>query len=108
MSVFRSMLAVAAALAFGTAQGAARDLPGFNEMDKNDYGALTKAEAAGNPELLARYNEVDEDGNGNLTRYEYMKSLAKEEFRSLRERVADWVDPGDKAGSSAGSSKTSR
>lgn len=108
------MLAVAAALAlaFGTAHGAGenkpRDLPGFREMDKNDDGALTRAEAAGNPELLTRFKEVDEDGDGNLSRYEYMKSLAKEEFKSLRDRVADWIDPADQPGSGAGSSKPSR
>lgn len=113
MGAFRSLLAAAAALAlaFGVAQGAdnkSRDLPGFNEMDKNDDGDLTRAEAAGNPELLARFKEVDGDGDGNLTRYEYMKSLAKQDFKSLRDRVADWIDPDDQSGSSAGSSASGR
>ena len=111
MRVVRWMWAATAALAlvFGSAQGAGenkpRDLPGFKEMDKNDDGALTKAESAGNPELQARFAEVDEDGDGDLTRYEYYKSLAKEEFTSLRDRVSDWIDPGD---TSAGSGKSSR
>jgi hypothetical protein len=102
------MLAAAAAtmLFAGAAQGAdpskPRDLPGFREMDKNDDGALTRAEAAGNPQLLERFKEVDEDGDGNLSRYEYFKSLAKEEFTSLRERVADWIEPGGAGASSAG------
>ena len=103
MSFFRMILTASAAMmvVVGGAQAAGeakpRDLPGFREMDKNDDGALTRTEAAGNPELLARFKEVDEDGDGNLSRYEYFKSLAKEEFTSLRERVADWIDPGGAA-----------
>jgi hypothetical protein len=96
----------AAILAAGTVHAAgepkARDLPGFREMDINDDGALTRDEAAPNPELLSRFKEVDEDGSGTVSRYEYYKVLAKEEFRSLRERVADWIDPG---GSAAGSGR---
>ena len=108
MPLFRAMLATSAAMmlvlgpAHSSGESKPRDLPGFKEMDKNDDAALTRTEAAGNPELLARFKEVDEDGDGNLSRYEYFKSLAKEEFTSLRERVADWVDPGGSGASSAG------
>jgi hypothetical protein len=104
----RTLLAVSAAvmLATGTAQAAsepkAQDLPGFKQMDKNDDGELTRAEAGGNPELLARFGEVDGDRNGAVSRYEYWTALAKEEFRSLRERVADWIEPGGTASPGAG------
>jgi hypothetical protein len=47
----------------GAAQAAddkrSRDVPGFNELDKNDDGALSRTEAGGNRVLLARFNEVD-------------------------------------------------
>lgn len=64
----------ALALTFGTAQGAgdkqAREVPGFNEMDKDADGALTRTEAAGNPALLALFKEADDDGDGKLSRLE--------------------------------------
>lgn len=108
MRLFQTMLVAVAALmlVLGTTQAAgetkAQDLPGFKEMDKNDDGNLTREEAAGNPELLVRFREVDGDGSGTVSRYEYYASLAKEEFRSLRERVSEWIDPGGSSPSSAG------
>jgi hypothetical protein len=100
------MSALAAALAIGTAHAAddPKDSKGFNELDRNDDGALSRAEAAGNPALLARFNEVDGDDDGKLSRVEYLKTMASKDFRSLREKAADFIDPDEKPASS-GSSK---
>jgi Ca2+-binding EF-hand superfamily protein len=96
-------LSAALALAFGTAQGAdekqAREAPGFNELDKDDDGALTRKEAGGNSVLLARFKQVDKDGDGKLSRFEYLKSMAKKDFNTLREKAAQLVDPDDKPAS---------
>lgn len=90
--------AVALALAFGTAQAAdekaSRDAPGFNELDKDDDGALTRAEAAGNPALAARFNSVDRDGDGKLSRFEYLRTMTAQDLRTLREKA----ERDDKAG----------
>jgi hypothetical protein len=86
----------AVALALGTAHAAddkERELPGFNQMDKDSDGALTRAEAGGNPELLRRFGEVDTNGDGKLSRFEYLKAMAREDFTSLREKVADFIEP---------------
>ena len=62
-------------------------------MDKDDDGALTRAEAGGSPELAKRFNEVDTDGDGKVSRLEYLKAMAREDFTALRERVADFIEP---------------
>jgi hypothetical protein len=79
------------------------DAPGFNELDKNDDGKLSRAEAAANRTLTAKFKEADGDGDGSVTRTEYLKVMAAKDFRSLREKTADFIRPDDKA--SAGSSK---
>jgi hypothetical protein len=99
MPLTRSILAGAAfALAFGAAHAAdkpdkTRDLPGFNQMDKDKDGSLARVEASGNPELARRFNEVDTDGDGKVSRFEYLKAMAREDFTALRERVADFIEP---------------
>lgn len=108
-----ALLGVASmALAFGTAHAADakdkdKDTPGFNELDKNDDGALSKAEAAANPALAARFAEVDGDNDGKLSRMEYLKTMAAKDFRTLREKTADVIEPDDKARSSTGSGSSS-
>lgn len=105
-------LSAALALAFGAAYGGGdkqgREVPGFNELDKNDDGALSRTEAAGNPTLLARFNDVDGDGNGKLSRFEYLKTMAKEDVNTVREKAAQIIKPDKKSASSAGGSKPSR
>ena len=106
MRFSRSIMALAALVgAFGAAQGAndkqsTRDLPGFNQMDKDNDGALTRAEAAGNAELLKRFSEVDSDADGKLSRVEYLKAMARADFRSLREKVADFIEPEEESATS--------
>jgi Ca2+-binding EF-hand superfamily protein len=104
---YLAILGVASmALAFGTVHAANekdKDTPGFNELDKDNDGKLTKAEAAGNPALAARFAEVDTDNDGSISRMEYLKVMAQEDFRTLREKTADVVAPDDKSKSSTGS-----
>ena len=89
MKFAKSVLTAAAmALACGFAYGADdKQRKGFNDMDKNNDGKLTRAEAAGNKELLARWKEADTDGDGMLTRVEYLKLAAKKDFNTAREKV---------------------
>jgi hypothetical protein len=107
MEFTRSIFVAATlALAFGTAQAAddkqARDVSGFNEMDKNDDGALSRTEAGGNPALAARFKEVDADGDGKLSRFEYLKTMARRDFNTLRDKAAEFIEPDGKSASSGG------
>src|SRR5262245_14125211 len=82
--------AAAMALACGAAFAADKDNEahkGFNDMDKNADGKLTRAEAKGHKELLQRWKEADTNGDGVLTRVEYLKLMAKIDARTVKEKV---------------------
>ena len=88
----KSVLAAAAmALACGAAFAADNDNKhhkGFNDMDKNADGKLTRAEAKGNKELLARWKEADSNNDGFLTRTEYLTLMAKVDAHKVKEKVS--------------------
>ena len=92
MKFAKSVLAAAAmALACGAAFAADNDNKhhkGFNDMDKNADGKLTRAEAKGNKELLARWKEADSNNDGVLTRAEYLKLMAKVDAHTVKEKVS--------------------
>ena len=96
-------LAAAGAAAFALAlpaypTGMTGDAPGFNKLDGNNDGALSRAEAKGNPSLASAFDKVDDDGNGRLSRMEYLEHMTAKDFRVLREKTADFIDPGDDGG----------
>ena len=92
----KSVLAAAAmALACGAAFAADNDNKhhkGFNDMDKNADGKLTRAEAKGNKELLARWKEADSNNDGFLTRTEYLTLMAKVDAHKVKEKVSGAPD----------------
>jgi Ca2+-binding EF-hand superfamily protein len=61
---------------------------GFNDMDKNADGKLTRAEAKGNKELLSRWKEADSNNDGVVTRAEYLKLMAKVDANKVKEKVS--------------------
>jgi hypothetical protein len=87
----RSVLA-AAAMALACAAAFADDnkqqLRGFNEMDKNNDGKLSRAEAARNRELLSKWLELDRDADGSLSRTEYLREMARQDTNKVKERVS--------------------
>ena len=90
MKLIKSVLVASAmALACGGAFAADKDKDhkGFNDMDKNADGKLTRAEAKGNKELLARWKEADSDNDGVLSRAEYLKLMAKVDANTVKEKV---------------------
>lgn len=109
-----SALALAAAGAYAADKQAKADPePGFNNMDKNNDGKLTRAEAAGDKSLLAKWKEADGDKDGSLSRAEYLKVKAKKDVSTVKSKVSKEAReakermPGDNKSSNAstGSSK---
>ena len=89
MTFARSVLAAAAmALACGVAFAQAKDEKGFNDMDKNKDGRLTRSEAAGNKDALAKWKEMDANNDGAVTRAEYLKVMAKKDANTAKQKVA--------------------
>ena len=96
------------ALALASPAASAADAPGFNDLDRNNDGALSRSEAGGNAPLAARFAEVDTDRDGKLSRAEYLKTMAKKDFTNLRERAAELIKPDKSDSSSAASGGTSK
>lgn len=68
-----SALALSLGSAFAaekTAKAASND-PGFNKLDRNNDGYLSRAEAARNPYLVKHFKEADKNGDGKLSREEH-------------------------------------
>ena len=111
MKRIHSLLAAAAlaALAMGPAYAAGnasqdRD-PGFNALDKNNDGYLSKAEAARNPELAKEFAATDGNHDGKLSRVEYLEAMAKKDLGSVKDKVGGLFNKKDsKQSSSSGSS----
>jgi hypothetical protein len=75
----------------GTAHAA--DVLGFNQMDKNNDGQLTRGEAQGNPKLADQFKQVDDDGDGKLSRTEYLAIMGRQDLYDLRENLAEFLTP---------------
>ena len=83
------LVASAMALACGGAFAAdEKERKGFNDMDKNADGKLTRAEAKGNKDLLAKWKEADKNGDGTLTRAEYLQVMARKDLNTVKEKVS--------------------
>jgi hypothetical protein len=90
MKLTKSVL-VASAMALACGVAFAKDddkqAKGFNDMDKNADGKLTRAEAKGKKELLDKWKEADTDKDGMLSRVEYLKVMAVKDANTVKEKV---------------------
>ena len=111
------LVASVLALAFGGAyaadkdkQAKADDEPGFNALDANNDGKLSKAEAAKDKSLTAKWKEADRNNDGSVTRAEYLMVKGKQDIGTVTDKVRSAVGGDDKAsaGSTASSGSTSK
>ena len=72
--------------------GALNNDTSFRVMDKNNDGYLSKAEAAGNPDLAKRFAEADGNHDGKLSRMEYLKIMAKIDTHTAASKVSKSTD----------------
>ena len=87
-----SLPAAALGLVLGGVAYAA-DVPGFNQMDKDNDGQLTRSEAQDNPKLADQFQQVDGDNDGNLSRAEYLAIMGRQDLYKLRENLAEFLNP---------------
>jgi Ca2+-binding EF-hand superfamily protein len=95
MKLAKSMLAGAVALALAAGAAYAKDSSktGFDALDRNDDGFISRAEAAGNPRLLKGFDVADKDNDGKLSRSEYLAATAKRKVKDVVGKPSD-PDPG--------------
>jgi Ca2+-binding EF-hand superfamily protein len=63
--------AAAFALALGSAYAAGKPKAGFDALDKNNDGVISKAEAAASPSLTKGFDAADKNNDGKVGRVEY-------------------------------------
>jgi hypothetical protein len=105
------LVASALALAFGAyaaddKQAAKDPEPGFNALDANNDGKLTRAEAAKDKSLAAKWKEADRNNDGSLTRAEYLMVKGKKDIGRAADAVKDAVSSDDKSSSAGATSKS--
>jgi Ca2+-binding EF-hand superfamily protein len=83
----------ALALAAGAVQAADKPKSGFDALDKDNDGYLSRAEAAGNKRLLKGFDVADKNNDGKLSRAEYLAATAKRKARDVVNKPSD-PDPG--------------
>ena len=86
----RMLIIGAAALALGAGSALAerpKSDPGFNKLDKNHDGYLSRVEAAKNPELGKNFKAADKNGDGKLSRTEYLSVMTKKDLRTAKQKV---------------------
>jgi Ca2+-binding EF-hand superfamily protein len=83
-----------AALAFAAGAAHAADKKaGFDALDKNNDGYLSRTEAAGNKALLTGFDVADKNNDGRLNRGEYIAATTKHKARKALDKPAE-PDPG--------------
>ena len=82
--------------------------PGFNKLDKNHDGYLSRAEAAASPTVSKRFKEADRDGDGKLSRTEYLMTMTAQDARSAKKKVESAMDHNDNKQSGAGGTSKSK
>jgi hypothetical protein len=85
-----SAMALACGGAFAADKDKSKEQKGFNEIDKNADGYITRAEAkaAGRTDLISRWKDADGDHDGKLSRAEYLKLMAKDDANKVKEKVS--------------------
>jgi hypothetical protein len=71
---------------------------GFNSLDKNSDGYLTRAEARGNPHLASNFKAADRNNDGKLNRAEYRALVTKNDVKTAKTRAAVHSSPSARPG----------
>ena len=115
------LVAAALALAVGSAnaadkKGATSDSigtdkndPGFNVLDKNHDGYLSRSEAAKSPTVSKRFKDADRNNDGKLSRAEYLMTMTAQDASTAKKKVEGAMDRhNENKQSGAGSTSSSK
>ena len=102
MKIVKPLL-IASAIALAAGQAFAeksKDDPGFNKLDRNNDGWLSRSEAMKNSYLRKNFKAADKDHDGKLSRTEYLEAMTKKDMASLKNKVTGEKDRNAATGSS--------
>ncbi|MBV9191753.1 MAG: EF-hand domain-containing protein [Betaproteobacteria bacterium] len=102
MKIVKPLL-IASAIALAAGQAFAeksKDDPGFNKLDRNNDGWLSRSEAAKNTYLRKNFKAADKDHDGKLSRTEYLELMTKKDMSALKNKVTGEKDRNAATGSS--------
>lgn len=112
MKLASTLLVAASALALTAGSALAerpKDDPGFNALDKNHDGSLSRSEAAANPTLLKHFKQADKNNDGKLSRTEYLEAMTKKDLTTAKDKVSNMFSKDkDKSAASGGTSSSTR
>lgn len=101
MNVKVILIASAIALAAGQAFAEkSKDDPGFNKLDRNNDGYLSRSEAMKNSYLRKNFKAADKDHDGKLSRTEYLTVMTKKDLSSAKNKITGDKDRNAATGSS--------
>ncbi len=88
------LVAAALALAVGSVYaadevGKDKSDPGFQALDKDKDGSISKSEAMGNAELRKNFDKHDANHDGKLSRGEYLSAMTKKDAKTAKEKISD-------------------
>jgi Ca2+-binding EF-hand superfamily protein len=86
--------AVSLALAAGSALAADKPTSRFDRLDANNDGVITRAEAAGSPQVAKSFDRADRNNDGKLSRAEYRSAFVKKEQKPVNTAAQRDRDPG--------------
>jgi hypothetical protein len=102
MNIVKPIL-IASALALGAGPAFAAkssDDPGFNKLDRNNDGYLSRSEAIKNPYLRKNFKAADKDSDGKLSRTEYLEVMTRKDVSSLKDKFTGSKEKSAATGSS--------
>lgn len=72
--------------------GTDKNDPGFNKLDKNNDGYLSRTEAAKNPTLVKKFKQVDKNGDGKISRMEYLEAMTVQDASHVKDKAENTLD----------------
>ena len=97
MKLATTIILAAVGITIGLAYAAdGRKEPGFNALDRNDDGYLTRTEAAGDSDLTKKFKEADKNGDGKVSRAEYLAVKGKKDLETARSKIEKAIQKEDK------------
>lgn len=83
--------------------GTDKNDPGFNKLDANNDGYLSKSEAAKSPTVTKRFKQADRNHDGKLSRAEYLMTMTAQDASTAKKKAENAMDRhNDNSNSSAG------